>query len=115
MTQINHVNDLYRLLFDSESDSRSKLHPSGMSFEEWITNQPPIEIEPSQIAFTSWLKITEICKCWKNVASSRWLETVNKDYLKGLSFETWETMSKMAELSIGWALNRYKENREIKS
>jgi hypothetical protein len=37
---------------------------------------------------------------------------MNPEHLKTIKLERWEEMSEAAELSIGWAINRYKEFRK---
>jgi hypothetical protein len=109
---MKHINDLYRLQYNSECDGRTGNHQSGLDFGDWVNTQEPIGIEPEQINFESWLKITSICNCWKNVASSKWIQMMNREYLETIKLERWEEMSRSAELSIGWAIDKYKEFRK---
>lgn len=106
-----HINDIYRVIFDKECDGRSGKHPQNLSFEDWLAQQSPIEIEPEQIALKSWIAIATKCKCWSNVATSRWIETMPKKYLTGLTVEDWMELAAIAGLSEGWGFNRWKENK----
>jgi hypothetical protein len=108
---MKHVNDLYRRIYDLDCNVETGNHPTGLSFEEWLKIQPPIDINPEQINIQSWIKVTEKCKCWKNVSTSKWVESVNPDYLQSLNFEQWDEIAQLAGLSTGWAVNRWKENK----
>jgi hypothetical protein len=109
---MKHINDLYRLQYNSECDGRTGNHQSGLDFGDWVNAQPPIDIEPEQVGIVSWVKIAGICKCWTNVSTAKWIETMPEEYLQKLKFEDWEKIAETASLSIGWAIDKYKEFRK---